>query len=139
MILTDTIPRFLLLTSQSQDMSEYTWPTTLQANAKLLSQEEKEMANMLSKLDQDHLFESWEAPGTNDDAKHAFFAQVAELNKSYGSTGKGIKEYVERARVLLESSKKGENPFEGEEFLSSFVSSLSFIIYSLFFILFLLS
>ena len=67
----------------------------------------------LLELNQQHLFASWDAPGTNDDLKHAFFEQAGILNSSYGASKDGLKSYVTRARVLLQSSKAGDNPFEG--------------------------
>ena len=92
---------------------EETWPAGLRANAVLLSKAEKKLAATLIKLKQEHVFASWDVPGTNDDAKHAFFEQAAALNSSYGSSGNGLAEYVIRARSLLASSKAGDNPFEG--------------------------
>jgi UDP-sugar pyrophosphorylase len=94
-------------------MAEESWPEVLRANAKLLSKAEKELAMTLLQLDQQHLFALWDAPGTNDDLKHAFFEQAGILNSSYGASKEGLKSYVSRARVLLESSKAGDNPFEG--------------------------
>jgi hypothetical protein len=61
---------------------EASWPEGLKQNASLLSSAERKAAVDLLKLNQQHLFSAWEAEGTNDDRKHAFFEQAAELNKS---------------------------------------------------------
>lgn len=61
-------------------------------------------------MGQQHLFATWDPPGTNDDLKHGLFVQIKELNKSYAG---GLAGYVKNARKLLASAKKGENPFEG--------------------------
>lgn len=87
-----------------------TWPVLLQQNLPLLNHEEKSIVRELLGLGQQHLFATWDAPGTNDELKHGFFAQIRELNKSYNG---GIANYVKNAKKLLASAKKGENPFDG--------------------------
>ena len=59
---------------------------------------------------QEHLFQHWPAPGTDDDRKRRFVAQVSALDQTYPG---GLRKYIQNARSLLESSRKGENAFEG--------------------------
>mmetsp|Transcript_32828 Transcript_32828/g.55361 ORF Transcript_32828/g.55361 Transcript_32828/m.55361 type:complete len:696 (+) Transcript_32828:117-2204(+) len=87
-----------------------TWPTLLQDNLSLLNYEEKSLVKDLLSLGQQHLFATWDAPGTHDELKHKFFEQIKELNKTYPG---GIAAYIKNAKALLRSAKKGENPFAG--------------------------
>lgn len=87
-----------------------TWPVLLQQNLQLLSNDEKNIVRDLLVLGQQHLFATWDPPGTNDDLKHSFFEQIKELNRTYVG---GVSSYVRNARKLLTAAKKGENPFEG--------------------------
>lgn len=61
----------------------------------------------LLQLRQEHLFEDWDPPGSNDDLKRAFLAQAARL------VATGLPDYIKRARKLLSDSQSGENPFDG--------------------------
>lgn len=54
---------------------------------------QRELAALLLEAGQAHLFEGWEAAGTNDDKKHAFFAQIAKLHATYPYPG-GLKAYL---------------------------------------------
>lgn len=74
------------------------------------SKQEAELYEMLVGLGQDHLFQDWPAAGEAEDAKHAFFQQVLQLDGSYPG---GIAAYVKKARALLGAAVKQENPFEG--------------------------
>lgn len=73
----------------------------------LLSSAEKEVVQTLLQLHQDHLFEDWDPPGENDEAKHSLLAQAARLIAT------GLPDYIKRAKKLLAESKAGENPFAG--------------------------
>jgi UDP-sugar pyrophosphorylase len=59
---------------------------------------------------QNHLFADWDAPGTNDDAKAAFLANLTRINGSYPG---GLTGYIQNAQKLLAEAKEGNNPFEG--------------------------
>eukprot|EP00727_Mastigamoeba_balamuthi_P011383 m51a1_g6868 putative udp-sugar pyrophosphorylase-like (617) ;mRNA; f:161448-163945 len=85
-------------------------PATLEAHTSILSPEEMALARALVEDRQSHLFAGWEAPGTNDAAKHAMLAQARALDASYPG---GLRGYTSNARALLESSRAGKNPFEG--------------------------
>lgn len=74
------------------------------------SQQEAALYEMLMGLDQGHLFEGWPAAGQEEERKHAFFQQVAQLDGSYPG---GIAAYVTKARRLLAAAVAQENPFEG--------------------------
>lgn len=77
-----------------------------------LSPIEAEQA-LISKLidaGQSHLFEGWDAPGTNDEAKSAFLATLDRIDQSYPG---GLVGYVTNAQKLLAIAKQGDNPFEG--------------------------
>ncbi len=86
-------------------------PSTLEANLSILSDEEKSIASMLVAENQSHLFDEWSPAGTHDAEKHAFFSQVKTLHDSYNDGH--LPGYLRNARKLLESSRKGENPFDG--------------------------
>lgn len=82
----------------------------LKRNLSLLSPEQVELAKMLIKMGQSHVFEHWSEPGLEDDEKRAFFDQVARLNASYPG---GLESYIKNARELLADSKAGKNPYDG--------------------------
>ncbi|KAK6257595.1 hypothetical protein QUC31_001054 [Theobroma cacao] len=86
------------------------WPPNLVKNLHLLSPDQIELAKMLLKMGQSHLFQHWAEPGAEDDQKKAFFAQVAKLNSSYPG---GLASYIKTARELLADSKAGKNPYDG--------------------------
>ena len=92
-------------------VSTESFPETLKVNVPILSTDELNLAVILLNAGQSHLFEKWDPPGTNDDAKHVFFQQVEELNTSYGSSG--LTGYIENAKTLLKSAAEGENPLAG--------------------------
>ena len=85
-------------------------PPALRANADILDVAELALARTLLKCGQEHLFEEWDPPGTNDDEKHGFFDQLASLDAAYPS---GIEGYVARARTLLGAARAGDNPLKG--------------------------
>jgi UDP-sugar pyrophosphorylase len=66
------------------------------------------LCKMLLGAGQAHLFEGWDFEETNNIGQ--FFAQVQKLNEGYPG---GITAYVNQAKKLLESSKRGDNPFVG--------------------------
>jgi len=75
-----------------------------------VSKEEDDIFKTLIDLGQDHLFQDWPPAGEADDAKHNFFLQVQQLDKSYPG---GIMAYIHKARDLLRAAVAQENPFEG--------------------------
>ena len=58
---------------------------------------------------QAHVFKDW-VVGADEDKKHAFFAQVAVLEKNYPG---GICQYAKNARKLLQMSASGETTLDG--------------------------
>lgn len=84
----------------------------LEENFSILSDEERQLGQMLLDLGQRHLFDHWAPPGQDDDKKHAFFRQIKKVHESYPIEG-GLRAYIERARNLLTQSKEGVNPLEG--------------------------
>lgn len=86
-------------------------PIKLKDNLSLFNEEEKKLLTLLLEEDQQHLFADWDVPGVNDLLKRQFIQQIAELNSNCGPGG--IKDYLKRARRLLQASKSNENPFEG--------------------------
>jgi UDP-sugar pyrophosphorylase len=82
----------------------------LEANSSILSSAERATADLLVSLDQAHLFAHWPAAGTEDANKHKFLAQVADIEHAYIG---GIKQYVARAKQLLQFALSGGNPYDG--------------------------
>ncbi len=74
------------------------------------NESEQELIAELLDLGQAHLFEGWDEPGTNDEAKAAFLSTLARVNASYPG---GIRAYIANAQKLLAEAKEGNNPFEG--------------------------
>ena len=86
------------------------WPPKLKANESIFSADEARLAQLLVDLEQAHLFDQWEPPGTNDAAKHSFFLQVKELDDGYVG---GLTAYIHNARKLLAEAQTGANPLDG--------------------------
>jgi UDP-sugar pyrophosphorylase len=80
-------------------------------NASVLSESELKSAQKLVDAGQEHLFKTWPAKGTDDTGKKTLMAQVEALDAALAPAG--IKGYSTRARALLASSKRGDNPYEG--------------------------
>jgi UDP-sugar pyrophosphorylase len=87
--------------------------TVLGPNADLLNDEEKVLCKMLLQNGQDHLFQQWDPPGTNDHLKHEFFQQIRRLHESYLPNQGGLVAYLRNAQKLLEDSMRGVNPLQG--------------------------
>lgn len=89
-----------------------TWPEGLRSNEELLGTEPNARwyAVMLLDLDQDHLFENWDALGVNDGRKLAMLRQVKALHDSYPG---GLPAYIKKARILLYDSASDVNPYDG--------------------------
>jgi UDP-sugar pyrophosphorylase len=85
-------------------------PPKLQENLKILNSQEKQIVEMLLKENQQHLFATWEPPGTNDNLKHQMIQQLQDLNSNCSG---GLTGYLSRARSLLAASTAGTNPFDG--------------------------
>ncbi|KAJ3696268.1 hypothetical protein LUZ60_001645 [Juncus effusus] len=83
---------------------------SLLTNLSLLSPSQIELAKMLVKEGQTHLFDNWAEPGVDDEKKKAFFYQVSLLDSSYPG---GLSSYIQNARKLLADSKAGKNPYDG--------------------------
>ena len=75
-----------------------------------LSDTQQVLAQRLIDLGQDHLFAAWPAPGTQDDEKAAFIAQLETLDANYPG---GLEGYIVSAKKLLGQSQRGENPLGG--------------------------
>jgi UDP-sugar pyrophosphorylase len=78
--------------------------------AGFLSPDDLALAEALLAEDQGHLFAGWDAPGTNDADKRAFFETLHTCHRSYPD---GLPAYIRNARVLLKESATGANPFAG--------------------------
>ena len=76
----------------------------------VLSQNDRALAEALLTEDQGHLFADWDAPGTNDSEKRAFFETLRTCDRSYPG---GLPAYIRNARALLKESATGANPFAG--------------------------
>jgi UDP-sugar pyrophosphorylase len=76
----------------------------------VLSQNDRALAEALLAEDQGHLFADWDAPGTNDSDKRAFFETLHTCDRSYPG---GLPAYIRNARALLKESATGANPFAG--------------------------
>eukprot|EP00668_Euglena_longa_P024158 GGOE01030186.1.p1 GENE.GGOE01030186.1~~GGOE01030186.1.p1 ORF type:complete len:361 (+),score=46.46 GGOE01030186.1:81-1085(+) len=74
------------------------------------SQQDKELLELLLNLDQEHLFRGWPDGDEHAADKHRFFQQIAKLQESLPG---GLGAYYETAKVLLQESHEGINPFEG--------------------------
>jgi UDP-sugar pyrophosphorylase len=85
----------------------------LGSNVDLLSDEEKALCQMLLQNGQEHLFQHWDPPGTNDHLKHLFFQQIQRLHESYLPSQGGLVAYIRNAQRLLEDSMRGVNPLQG--------------------------
>ena len=93
-------------------MSATPLPSTLadHLSTGVLSQEDFALAEALIAEDQSHLFADWDAPGTNDSDKRAFFETLRTCDQSYPG---GLPAYIRNARALLKESATGANPFAG--------------------------
>jgi UDP-sugar pyrophosphorylase len=78
--------------------------------AGIISAEDLQLAEALLAEDQGQLFADWDAPGTRDDEKRAFFQTLQNCNRSYPG---GLVAYIRNARRLLAESATGGNPFAG--------------------------
>ena len=85
------------------------WPDILQLNSNILRIDEYELVRTILRLKQSHVFDNWDKSGINDSKKHLFFSQLKALNDPPGS----LDDYIQRAKRLLKSSAKGENPLDG--------------------------
>ncbi|KMZ73959.1 UDP-glucose pyrophosphorylase [Zostera marina] len=79
-------------------------------NIHLLSSDEVELAKLLVKEEQSHVFLHWADPGVDDEKKKSFFSQISILNGSYPG---GLISYIKNSRRLLADSKTGNNPYDG--------------------------
>lgn len=86
-------------------------PAALSSNKAVLSEDEFAFACLMaSEMGQGHIFESWPAPGEEDDSKKRLVQQCLKLDRQYPN---GLSQYVKNAIGLLESSRAGKNPYEG--------------------------
>mmetsp|Transcript_106203 Transcript_106203/g.307384 ORF Transcript_106203/g.307384 Transcript_106203/m.307384 type:complete len:236 (-) Transcript_106203:2489-3196(-) len=84
--------------------------TALGSNTDLLTDKQNAMVASLLALDQEHLFEDWPPLGKEDVEKKRLLKQLESLDQSYPG---GLETYITKARDLLESSARGDNPFDG--------------------------
>lgn len=75
-----------------------------------LTSTEKSTLDLLLANGQQHLIDAWPAKGDRDSDKKRMLAQCAALDLTVPG---GLKGYVDRARLLLEESRAGTNPYEG--------------------------
>ena len=75
-----------------------------------LTDEQQMLINTLVENGQQHLFDGWDGPGRNDEAKARFLTSLAKIDGNYPG---GLVGYISNARKLLAEAKAGENPFEG--------------------------
>ncbi|MCK9590316.1 MAG: UTP--glucose-1-phosphate uridylyltransferase [Terrimicrobiaceae bacterium] len=80
------------------------------ANERLLSREDKELAESLIAEKQQHLYSGWDKPGMNDDRKKAFLRDLQSAHLSYPG---GLPGYIKNARILLADAAAGSNPYDG--------------------------
>eukprot|EP00958_Prasinococcus_capsulatus_P023969 scaffold3680_cov381-Prasinococcus_capsulatus_cf.AAC.4 len=69
---------------------------------------------LLNKLDaegQSHLFSTWPALGSQDESKLQLIEQLLQLDATYSSGG--LLGYLQNAKLLLQESREGKNPFDG--------------------------
>jgi UDP-sugar pyrophosphorylase len=94
--------------SKAVSRSDGEGKAALGQNYDILDEGEKALADMLvGSAGQDHLFAEWEAPGTDDAAKHSFFESIKKLDGNYPG---GVAGYCEQAKKLLKAAASGENP-----------------------------
>jgi UDP-sugar pyrophosphorylase len=79
-------------------------------NERLLTPEDKSLAECLIAENQPHLFSGWEKPGVDDDKKLAFLACLRAAHQSYPG---GLPGYIKNARGLLAAAATGSNPYDG--------------------------
>ncbi|GJP47658.1 hypothetical protein CLOM_g6836 [Closterium sp. NIES-68] len=96
--------------SRAAEWPELSAVEGLSSNLRILSTGQIDLAGKLVSCGQAHLFSHWPEPGSNDDDKRRFFAQLARLDTSYPG---GLPRYIANARQLLAESRDGVNPFEG--------------------------
>eukprot|EP00468_Gymnochlora_sp_CCMP2014_P009065 CAMPEP_0167763760 /NCGR_PEP_ID=MMETSP0110_2-20121227/13587_1 /TAXON_ID=629695 /ORGANISM="Gymnochlora sp., Strain CCMP2014" /LENGTH=611 /DNA_ID=CAMNT_0007650951 /DNA_START=239 /DNA_END=2074 /DNA_ORIENTATION=+ len=70
----------------------------------------KQLMEELVALGQNHIFEQWPAPGTDDDKKEEMMKQLEDLDKK---TPGGLIDYIKRSTDLLEKAQKGGNNLKG--------------------------
>ena len=75
-----------------------------------LTDEQQTLINKLVENGQQHLFDGWDGPGRNDEAKARFLASLAKIDGNYPG---GLVGYISNARTLLAEARAGGNPFEG--------------------------
>lgn len=85
-------------------------PEKLRDHYDSFTEQEKQLIDKLLQLGQHHLFAEWDAPGTQDEAKHKMLNHLEQLDRNCVG---GLDGYISRARKLLSAARAGENPFEG--------------------------
>ena len=74
------------------------------------SQEAVDLVKALIADGQEHLFQMWGPPGTLVQRKTQFINTLLQANRTYPG---GLRQYIANARKLLDSARRGDNPFEG--------------------------
>uniref|UniRef100_A0A7S3YN92 UTP-monosaccharide-1-phosphate uridylyltransferase n=1 Tax=Lotharella globosa TaxID=91324 RepID=A0A7S3YN92_9EUKA len=76
----------------------------------LLKPEEVKLARTLADHGQAHLFKSWDENNAKEGKPKTLMVSLLNYHGKYPG---GLTEYIKKAKVLLESSRSGKNPFEG--------------------------
>ncbi|WDE96121.1 UTP--glucose-1-phosphate uridylyltransferase [Lentisphaera profundi] len=82
----------------------------LKDNLAQFSETRQELIAQLLVAGQTQLFENWDTPGVNDEAKDAFLTSLEKINTNYPG---GLSAYISNAQILLAQAKESKNPFEG--------------------------
>ena len=92
-------------------------PAGLASSMSLFTPEQQNLATQLCTLpgttNQRHLFENWSSSNDDDDdkKKKALMSKLELVDQSYPDGG--LTGYLSNAIILLEKSRRGENPLEG--------------------------
>ena len=103
--------------SSSSSSNNSTLPYALVESLPLFTPTQQELAKKLCTLpdstNQCHLFEHWSCDSNYDGKKKTFMSKLELVDSTYPDGG--LIGYLNNAVVLLEKSRKGENPLEGWE------------------------
>jgi len=110
-------PIFSPKKGSSSSSNNSTLPSALVESLPLFTPTQQELAKKLCTLpgstNQCHLFEHWSSDSNYDEKKKAFMSKLELVDSTYPDGG--LIGYLNNAVVLLEKSRKGENPLEGWE------------------------
>ena len=110
-------PIFSPKKGSSSSSNNSTLPSALVESLPLFTPTQQELAKKLCTLpgstNQCHLFEHWSSDSNYDGKKKTFMSKLELVDSTYPDGG--LIGYLNNAVVLLEKSRKGENPLEGWE------------------------